>query len=230
MCYNSNIKGGVFMIESKAWKWEMVDKDDRYWNSPAPEVYYLAENWKAKNFKNILDVGCGLGRNCIYLAKQGFELSGFDLSGHSVNQTLQKAQTQNVKLNKFVVADMLEFPFEDNSFDALLALNVISHTDFEGFKKILGEIKRTLKTGGEAYFTLGSKESYWFNNPKCTYVDDYTRIRVEDGPENGIPHFYIDDDDCKNLFNDFTIVKIQNVRELTQYGNFSPHYHIWLKK
>ena len=218
------------MIQSKAWKWEIVDKDNEFWNSPAPEVYYLAENWKNKKFKNILDVGCGLGRNSIYLAKQGFELSGFDLSNHSVKQTIQKAKEQNVKLNKFVVADMLSFPIEDNSFDSILAMNVISHTDLDGFKKILAEIKRTLKPEGEAYFTLGSKESFWFNNPNCTYVDDYTRIRVEDGPENGIPHFYIDDEDCKNLFNDFKIIKIQNIRELTQYGNFSPHYHIWLKK
>lgn len=217
------------MIESKAWKWEIVDKDDKVWNSTASEVYYLAENWKSKNFKDVLDVGCGLGRNCIYLAKQGFEMSGFDLSQHSINQTLEKARQQNVKLNKFVVADMLNFPFEDNSFDAILAFNVIEHTDKEGFKKILGEIKRTLRPNGEAYFTLGSKESFWFNNPICTYVDEYTRIRVEDGPENGIPHFYISDDDCKTLFNDFKLVKVQNVRELTKYGTFSPHYHIWLK-
>lgn len=217
------------MIKSKAWQWEIVDKDDKYWNSPAPEVYYLSENWKDKNFKDILDVGCGFGRNCIYLAKHGFNLSGFDLSEHSVKQTLEKAKAQKVKLGKFVVADMLAFPFEDNSFDAILAMNVISHTDHEGFKQILSEIKRVLRPGGEAYFTLGSKESYWFKNPKCPYVDDYTRIRVEDGPENGIPHFYIGDEDCFTLFNDFKIIDIRNVRELTQYGNFSPHYHVWLK-
>ncbi len=218
------------MVESKAWKWEIVDSNNEHWNSTSPEVYYLCDNWKNKKFKSVLDVGCGLGRNSIYLAKHGFDVSGFDLSQHSVDQTLKKAKEQGVKLNKFVVADMLNFPYPDNSFDVILAINVISHTDLEGFKKILGEIKRTLKPGGEAYFTLGSKESYWFNNPKCKYVDEYTRIRVEDGPENGIPHFYIGDDDCKTLFNDFTIIKIQNVRELTEYGNFSPHYHVWLKK
>ena len=38
------------MIESKSWNWAMVDKDDKYWNSPAPEFYYLADNWKNKNF------------------------------------------------------------------------------------------------------------------------------------------------------------------------------------
>lgn len=218
------------MIESKSWNWDIVDKNDFYWNSPAPEVFYLAENWKSKNFKSILDVGCGWGRNAIFLAKHGFKLDGFDLSKTSVDTTIEKAKEQGIDFSNFVVADMLKFPYNDNTFDALLAMNVISHTDKEGFLKILNEIKRVLKPGGEAYFTLGSKESYWFNNPVCTYVDENTRIRIEDGPENGIPHFYIDDEDCKTLFNDFKIIKINNVRELTQYGNFSPHYHIWIKK
>ena len=218
------------MIESKPWKWEIVDKDDKYWNTPAPEVFYLCQNWKDKGYKSVLDVGCGFGRNAIYFAKNGLDVSGFDLSSHSVKITQEKAAAQNVKLGKFVVADMLNFPFDNDSFDCLLAMNVISHTDLEGFNQILNEIKRVLKPGGEAYFTVGSKESYWFNNPACTYVDPNTRIRIEDGPENGIPHFYIDDNDCFKLFNNFKIIEIKNVRELTQYGNFSPHYHIWLKK
>ncbi len=218
------------MIKSKAWNWNMVADDDKYWNLPAPEVYYLSENWKSKGFNELLDIGCGLGRNCIFLAKNGFVVSTFDLSEKSVQATTQKAKEQGIEFKDIRVADMLDMPYPDSSFDCVLAMNVISHTDKLGFDKILNEIKRVLKPGGEAYFTVGSKESYWYNNPDCIYVDDYTKIRVEDGPENGIPHFYINDDDCKALFNDFEIVKIQNVRELTAYGNFSPHYHIWLKK
>lgn len=218
------------MIESKAWKWEIVSKDNEFWNTPAPDIYYLCENWKGKKFKTFLDVGCGLGRNCIYMAKRGFEVCTFDLSEKSVEVTKEKAKECGVQFKDICVADMLNMPYKDNSFDCLLALNVISHTDEEGFAKILGEIKRVLKPNGECYFTIGSKESFWYNNPKCIYVDDHTKIRVEDGPENGIPHFYIDDKDCFTLFNDFKIINIRNVRELTQYGNFSPHYYIWLKK
>lgn len=218
------------MIESKAWKWEIIDKDNKYWNSPASEIYYLCEIWKNKKYTEFLDIGCGFGRNAIFMAKNQFNVSTFDLSEHSVEVTKQKAKESGVELKNICVADMLKMPYEDNSFDCMLALNVISHTDKQGFDQILKEIKRVLKPGGEVYFTVGSKESFWFNNPKCIYVDDYTKIRVEDGPENGIPHFYIGDKDCFTLFNDFTIVNIKNIRELTQYGNFSPHYHIWLKK
>ena len=218
------------MIKSKEWNWDLISKDDKYWNSPASEIYYLSATWKNKGFKKFLDVGCGFGRNTIFMAKEGFDVSTFDLSKNAIETTKSKAKEAGVIIQEIRVADMLDMPFDDNSFDCLLALNVISHTDTNGFKKILSEIKKVLKVGGEAYFTLGSKESFWFNNPVCKYVDENTRIRIEDGPENNIPHFYIDDNDCKTLFNDFTIIEIKNVRELTQFGNFSPHYHIWLKK
>lgn len=217
------------MAESKPWKWEIVDKDDKHWNTPANDMYFLLNSCKEKGFKTFLDVGCGFGRNSIFMAKNGFEVSGFDLSELSVKLTRQKSQEQGVEFKKLVVSDMLNFPFEDNSFDCMLALNVISHTDIKGFNKILSEIKRVLKPNGEIYFTVGSKDSSWFTNPKCTYVDEFTRIRIEDGPENGIPHFYINDDDCKTLFNDFTIISIQYIRDITQDGNSSPHYFIWLQ-
>lgn len=218
------------MVESKAWNWEIVDKNDEDWNSPAPEVYYLCEYWKKKGFKEFLDVGCGFGRNSIFMAKNGFSVSTFDLSTYSVEMTKQKAKENGVVLKDIQVSDMLEMPYKDNRFDCLLAMNVISHTDKNGFDKILSEINRVLKPNGEAYFTIGSKESFWFNNTKCIYVDDWTKIRVEDGPEDGIPHFYIDDKDCLTLFNNFIIKQIKNERILTSYGNFSPHYHIWVKK
>lgn len=218
------------MTMSKPWNWELIDKDDTYWNTPAPDMYFFSHVWQEKKFKSFLDIGCGFGRNSIFMAKNGFEVSGFDLSEVSVNNTRENAEKQNVHFQQLVVSDMLNFPFDDNSFDCMLALNVISHTDIKGFQQILNEIKRVLKPGGEIYFTVGSKDSYWFKNPKCPYVDDYTRIRIEDGPENGIPHFFIDDNDCKVLFNDFTILRIQYIRDIDPNSNASPHYFIWLKK
>lgn len=218
------------MVKSKAWNWELVEKDNKHWNSPSKHVYYLAQKWKEKGFKKFLDVGIGFGRNALYMAKQGYIVNGFDLSEESVKTSIEKFKKENLEYESIKIADMLEFPYEDNSFDCILAMNVISHTDTKGFLKILNEILRVLKPSGEAYFTLGSKESFWFKNPVCKYVDENTRIRIEDGPENGIPHFYVNDDDIKKMLSEHKIIEITNIRELTQHGNFSPHYHIWLKK
>ena len=139
------------------------------------------------------------------MAKQGFCVTTFDLSEKSVEVVKQKFADNNLILDDIKVCDMLEMNYPENSFDCILAMNVISHTDTQGFKDILQKIRKMLKPGGEVFFTLGSKESFWFNNPVCTYVDENTRIRIEDGPENGIPHFYINDEDCLKLFNDLKL-------------------------
>lgn len=54
---------------------------------------------------------------------------------------------------------MLTLPYEDKSVDCILCRNVISHTDTKGVNQAVSEIKRVLKTDGECYLTLGSKET-----------------------------------------------------------------------
>jgi len=218
------------IIESKAWKWEIVPQDDSHWNTPAPIIYYLQKRWLNLGFKTFLDIGCGFGRHSVFMAQAGFDVCGFDLSEHSVNVTIKNLKENKLE-GKIEIADMLKFPYKSKSFNCMLALNVISHTDTNGFKKILSEIYRCLKPSGEVYFTLGSKDSFWFNNPVCIPVDENTKIRIEDGPENGIPHFYINDDDCFKLFSDFKLVDLQYVKDWSnKYKNWSPHYFIHLKK
>lgn len=81
------------MIKSKSWNWELVDKNDEFWNTPAPEVYFLAENWKEKNFKHILDAGCGYGRNCIFWQSVVFLLTALICQNEVLKQqskTLEK--------------------------------------------------------------------------------------------------------------------------------------------
>jgi len=61
------------MIKSKEWDWS-TNIDD-YWRNVADEFLPVALKWKTKNFSTVLDLGCGIGRNAIYLAKIGFSVS-----------------------------------------------------------------------------------------------------------------------------------------------------------
>ncbi len=126
---------------------------------------------------------------------------------------------------------MLELPYEDNSFGCVYCRNVISHTDTKGMKQIVAELKRILKNDGECYLTLGSKQS-WGYQQDWPVVDENTKIRVEDGPENGIPHFYADYDLVTELFKDFEIVKVFQVEDFVvrETTTSSYHYHVLIKK
>ena len=220
------------MINSKSWKWEIVDENTaQYWKNPAIESYYLVNRWKQQGKKKFLDLGCGLGRHSILFAKNGFTTWAFDLSTYAVTRTKEWAQTEKLEIS-CMIGDMLTLPYGNNQFDCILCRNVISHSDTEGVKKILGEIFRVMRPGGECYVTLGSKNAWGFHQP-WPVVDENTKIRVEDGPENGIPHFYADITLIEKLCKDFEILLVQHSNEFIKDDTLHSvgwHWHILLCK
>ena len=95
------------------------------------------------------------------------------------------------------------------------------------------ETNSLLRKDGEAYFTLGSKESWGFKQIHWPLVDENTRIRKDDGPEDGIPHFYADYELIKELFKEFEIESIRQVEDFHEsdgqlYSSY--HYHVLIKK
>lgn len=220
------------MIDSKAWNWKMVTGTNaEYWKSPAIESYYLMNRWRQQGKSDFLDLGCGLGRHSILFARNDFNTWAFDLSADAVEKTKEWAQSENLEIG-YAVGDMLELPYDDSTFDCILCRNVISHSDTEGVKKILANIFRILKPNGECYLTLGSKKAWGFSQP-WPIVDENTKIRIEDGPENGIPHFYADIQLIEKLFKDFVMVSVQHIDEYIHDDTLHSvgwHWHILISK
>lgn len=220
------------MIESKGWNWEIV-KDDKncIWKNPSIESYYLLDRWKKQNKKNFLDLGCGLGRHSILFGKNGFEVYCFDISENAIKRTKEWAEEERLNLH-YEIGDMLNLPYENNFMDCILCRNVISHTDTKGVKKIISELKRVLKDNGECYLTLGSKDTYGFRQKDWPLIDENTRLRMEEGPEYKVPHFYADYELIQKLFSEFEIISInQNVDYYEKDGKLydSYHYHVLIK-
>ena len=220
------------MVESKAWDWKIVkNKQEQTWLEPSIESYYLIDRWQKQRKKDFLDLGCGLGRHTIQFAKAGFNTAGFDLSEESIRRTAEYAKAEKLDID-LKVGDMLELPYSNASFDCILCRNVISHTDTAGMRQIVEELKRVLRPEGECYLTLGSKETWGFKQD-WPVVDENTKIRIEDGPENGIPHFYADYDLIQELFKNFKIELVYQLEDFYEKGGKtlnSWHYHLLIKK
>ena len=80
----------------------------------------------------------------------------FDISEEAIKRTREWAESLNLQLD-YKVGDMINLPYEDNSIDCILCRNVISHTDTEGMKKIIGELKRVLIKNRRMLFDFGLK-------------------------------------------------------------------------
>ncbi|MDD2993995.1 MAG: class I SAM-dependent methyltransferase [Pygmaiobacter sp.] len=220
------------MVQSKAWAWGKVgEKDIPHWKTPATESYYLASRWQQQAKQDFLDLGCGLGRHSVFFAKNGFRTSAFDLSRDAVEQTQKWARAEHLAITG-TVGDMLALPYPDASFDCIFCKDVLSHTDTQGVKKIAADILRILKPAGECYLTLGSKKAWGFGQP-WPVVDENTKIRIEAGPENGIPHFYADIGLIEELFQKFTILSAQQVQDYINDGTLHSigwHWHVLIQK
>lgn len=220
------------MVKSQGWDWKMVNDDkDCIWKNPSQESYYLLARWKSQGKKDFLDLGCGLGRHSIMFGKNGFNVSCFDISDEAIKKTKEWAESLNLNFS-YQQGDMLNLPYADNSFDCILCMNVISHTDTLGMKKVISEIQRVLRNDGECYLTLGSKDT-WDNRKDWPSIDSNTKLMMIEGPEYQVPHFYVDYELARKLFSDFLIVDIHQLVNYYEHDgkvNDSYHYHLLVKK
>jgi len=216
---------------SKAWNWNEVENEK--WLNPCEESYFLSNRWKNLNYKKLLDFGCGLGRHSIFFTKEGFDVSAFDLSSEAVNHLNDWAKKEKLVIET-QIADMLALPYPDCTFDCLFAHHVVSHTDTPGIKKIMNEIKRIIRPGGEIFITFCSKETWSFveeaGYPK---IDENTVIKTDDGPEKDIPHFFVNLDDIIKLFADakLELVQVRHIDDCYFDGGrgYGKHYFIIAK-
>ena len=197
---------------SKPWDWSK--NTQAFWNEPAPESYFLVKRWKKRAYATFLDLGCGLGRHSLLFAANGFRVDSFDLSNEAIDGLRKKAAEETISNIRCTHGDMNALPFDNDCFDCLLAYHVISHTDSAGIRKIVDEIYRVLRPGGEFYLTLGSKSAWSFASAGYPKHDENTIIKREDGPEDGIPHFYSDENAIAELLSRFTLINVQHVQDI----------------
>lgn len=113
------------------------------------EMSFLFDDYLEKGDK-VLDLGCGNGRFYEEFISRGAFYSGLDFS----EKIIEIARKNNPKGN-FKVADALNIPFENDSFDKVYSIAVLHHIpSFELRIKFLEEIKRVLRDDGYLILTV----------------------------------------------------------------------------
>ena len=213
------------MSISRAWDWSK--EENEIWQEPSEDSYYLLARWRGKGYQKFLDLGCGLGRHSFQFAREGFSVDALDLSGLAIEHIRETSANAGIEINA-QLGDMLLLPYASEAFDCLLAFHTISHTDTEGMKRIAEELWRVLRPGGEMYVTLCSKMTWSYREAGYPQIDANSVRKIEDGPENGIPHFFADEETIKSLFQDFSIERLRHVQDLVIADKKYVSWHYFL--
>jgi len=94
-----------------------------------------------------LDVGCGNGRNAIYLAQKGYQAIGIDFSQTSIEWARKTADEKTVEVN-FLCQSIYDFADDNESFDLVYDGGCFHHIKPHRRQQYLRTILKYLKPGG----------------------------------------------------------------------------------
>lgn len=98
-----------------------------------------------------LELGCGPGRNAIYLAEQGCTVDAVDLSEQSLQWATERAQERNLSVN-FIHNNIFDIKVKDETYDIVYDSGCFHHIAPHRRMDYINLIQTALKPGG--YFAI----------------------------------------------------------------------------
>lgn len=131
----------------------LAEHDEAYWWHVARRliVQHALSRCSLRPTDRVLDVGCGTGATSAELAKRAHTVA-CDFSGDA----LRYARERGLDVAR---ADATVLPFPDQSFQLVVALDVVEHLDDDA--AALREFMRVLKPGGHLLLTVPAYQRMW---------------------------------------------------------------------
>lgn len=132
--------------------WEQTYRDksvSTFHKGPTADVARFYGSFKEQSV--ILDVGCGEGRNSIFLAGQGHAIDAFDLSEEGIKKAVSIANEKHVCV-RFFPQDLGIFEFKQE-YDVILSHGVLHLPEKDIRNRFTVEAQKHTKIGG--YHLIG---------------------------------------------------------------------------
>jgi len=156
----------------------------------------------------VLDLGCGTGRYCVLLAKQGASVVGVDPAVQMIEQA--KRKTINFPGVKLFYGTLGQMNFPDGAFDLAVSALTLSH--ISDLEPTFREVARVLKSEGR--MVISDIHPYW---PISGH--DYVEFFDKTGQEFRIPEYPHLIEEYWQLFKKYGM-QLEDIRE--------PRINSWL--
>ena len=144
----NNIRSNIVTDYNNRYTRENILKSEKLygkgWQTPSP-INVLKKTIPKNNYTNILEIGCGLGGNCNYLAKT-FECSitGIDICKNMIDICNERNTNKNIQ---YILSDYKDYE-SDIKYDLILCRDVFMYLNTELIYNNLQKVKSQLSEGG----------------------------------------------------------------------------------
>lgn len=125
--------------------------------------FYQVDLVKNLDVKNVLEIGIGNKTVCNYLKQQGYKVTTCDFDG---------------ELEPDYIADIRNLPFKDNSYDAIIACEILEHLPWSDVGAALEQLYRTTNKYvviSLPYYCIAVESTFKFF-PYGKYINLFFRI------------------------------------------------------
>lgn len=139
--------------------WDRKYETEAYIFGKEP-VEFLKEHIDILPRGRVLDIAMGEGRNAVFLAKNGYEVDGCDISEIAVRKAVALAKEHNVTIHAFV-ADLETYQLPKDTYDVIACFYYLQ-------RDLIPRMKEALKPGGMIIYETYTIENWerGFEGPK----------------------------------------------------------------
>ncbi|EPY2277516.1 class I SAM-dependent methyltransferase [Clostridium sporogenes] len=188
-------------------------------------VTFIYKNYprdvEKKNIK-ILEVGCGAGNNLWFAAREGFNVTGVDISKSAIDYAKRRFNDENL-LGNFIVGNFNKLPFNSETFDLVIDRAALTYLNLYECKTAIDEINRVLKFGGKLFFNPFSE-----NHSSCVsgiYMKDGIISKIKEGIIGCGETCFYGRRDIYSLFNEKW--ELESVQHTETEERINPHYFVY---
>jgi SAM-dependent methyltransferase len=190
---------------------------DRVFKGAAPDVRDapcgrdlsdIVGRLRAARAVEVLDLGCGLGRWSVELARAGFRVLAVDVSSEAVRLVRERAQREGLAIGTAACATQ-ELSQLGVSVDAVVCNSVLDHMRPSDAERSAESIAQILKPGGLAYVSFDGLDK---GNTGPEVRQDY-RVGADGtwdymaGPRKGMTWRFYDDGEIRRMFRKLDVVE-----------------------